>query len=224
MSNADDNDGRRGVISRFWRFLWRPSTRFSLAALLVVGFVGGILFWGGFHWALELTNTEEFCVSCHEMDKPFEELKQTIHFVNRTGIRAICSDCHVPKEWVYKIRRKIVATKDLVFHLTGKIDTPEKYKEHHLEMALTVWRQMKGSDSRECRNCHEAVWMDMSEQWGGAARNHELALENGLTCIDCHQGIAHELPEEFNRPEDSELVENANAWLAEMEAAVAAKN
>jgi cytochrome c-type protein NapC len=206
-------------VGRLWRFLWKPSARIPLMLLLVAGFFGGVIFWGGFHWALELTNTEAFCVSCHEMESPFEDLKKTVHFVNRTGIRAICSDCHVPREWVYKIQRKIVATKDLFFHITGKIDTPEEFEAHRLGMALTVWRQMKGADSRECRNCHEAVWMDTSAQFGGAARNHDIAMNNGLTCIDCHQGIAHTLPKEFSRPTPEQLVKDAHAWLAKMEAA-----
>ena len=34
---------------------------------MVIAFAAGVLFWGGFNWSLELTNTEEFCVSCHAM-------------------------------------------------------------------------------------------------------------------------------------------------------------
>ena len=87
------------------------SQRSSSLAWTVIaagGFVGGILFWGGFNWAMEMTNTEAFCIGCHEMrDNPYKELQQTIHFKNRSGVRAICSDCHVPHEWFAKIRRKI---------------------------------------------------------------------------------------------------------------------
>ena len=40
----------------------------SVGVLTVAGlFIGGIVFWGGFNWSLELTNTEQFCISCHEM-------------------------------------------------------------------------------------------------------------------------------------------------------------
>ena len=34
---------------------------------MVLGGALGVLFWGGFNWALELTNKEAFCISCHEM-------------------------------------------------------------------------------------------------------------------------------------------------------------
>ena len=193
MSDAGGGSGGRRRFSRLWRFLWRPSTSIPLAALLIFGFAGGIVVLGGFHWFLAYTSTEEFCISCHEMrDHSYEDLTKTIHFVNRTGTRAICTDCHVPHEFFRKVGAKIIATKDLFFHVTGKIDTPEKYEAHRLGMALWVWEEMKANDSRECRNCHQNVWTDTSAEFGGAARHHELALKAGnMTCIDCHFNLVH---------------------------------
>ena len=106
-----------GALRRLWRFLRKPSAKWSLLTLLVVGFFGGIFFWGGFHTALEATNTLPFCISCHEMrDNVFQEYKETIHYQNRTGVHAICSDCHVPKSWGYKVMRKIQASQELWGH------------------------------------------------------------------------------------------------------------
>ena len=139
----------------------RPSARLSLGALFIAGAVSGILFWGGFNWALEATNTEAFCVSCHEMrDTVYQELKKTIHYSNRSGVRAICSDCHVPHDWFYKIRRKIQASNEVLHKILGTIDTPEKFEAHRLEFAEKVWASMKDADSRECRNCHSVASMD----------------------------------------------------------------
>lgn len=79
-----------------------PARTISLGLIIIVGFAGGIVLWGWFHWAVELSNTETFCVSCHEMrDNVFQELKTTIHYQNASGVRAICSDCHVPTQWHY---------------------------------------------------------------------------------------------------------------------------
>jgi nitrate/TMAO reductase-like tetraheme cytochrome c subunit len=78
------------------------------------------VFWGGFNTALELTNTEKFCTGCHEMrDNVFAELKTTIHFSNRSGVRASCPDCHVPHNWTDKIARKMQAARGKPAPATG---------------------------------------------------------------------------------------------------------
>lgn len=167
-------------------------------SVLIIGVILGILFWGGFNWSLELTNTEEFCISCHEMrDNVYVEYKDTIHYNNRTGVRATCPDCHVPREWVYKIRRKIQATNELYHKALGTIDTREKFEAKRLELARHEWDRMKENDSRECRNCHNYDYMDYPSQGRRAMDNHIRGFDNSLTCIDCHKGVAHELPDMY---------------------------
>ncbi|GAA4648535.1 cytochrome c3 family protein [Kistimonas scapharcae] len=184
------------VITRYWRILTRPAA-IALWAVLAFGFVAGIVFWGGFNTGLEMTNQEEFCIGCHEMkNNVYEEYKDTIHYSNRSGVRASCPDCHVPKEWGPKIVRKIQASKELWGKMTGKIDTREKYEAHRLEMATREWARMKANDSQECRNCHNFEYMDFSEQGQRSMKMHSSALASGeKTCIDCHKGIAHQLPD-----------------------------
>ncbi|MBI4185121.1 MAG: NapC/NirT family cytochrome c [Proteobacteria bacterium] len=195
MEQGESNGGKRNLLLWAWRLLWRPHPRWPLAVLLIVGFGGGIGFWGSYNWAMELSNTETFCTSCHEMrDTPFKELKETIHYSNRSGVRAICSDCHVPKEWYYKAIRKVQATNELFHKILGTVDTPEKFEAARLEMAKRVWTSMKNTDSRECRNCHNVLFMNPEAQVRPARRRHAEALEKGETCIDCHKGIAHKLP------------------------------
>jgi cytochrome c-type protein NapC len=194
MNERNETTSQAGFIKRVWAFLWRPSARFSLATILIFGGVGGVLFWGGFNWAMELTNTEAFCISCHEMrNTVYKELQETIHFKNRSGVRATCPDCHVPKDWIYKVKRKIEATGELYHTIMGTIDTPEKFEEKRLELASNVWAAMKATDSRECRNCHAKVSMDPKKQSEKAHAMFDPASKD-LTCIDCHSGIAHKLP------------------------------
>lgn len=174
--------------------LRRPSTA-TLGSLLVVGFVSGIIFWGGFNTAMEATNTETFCIGCHEMEENvYQEYKDTIHYSNRTGVRATCPDCHVPKPWIHKMVRKVQASNELLHKALGTIDTPEKFEEKRLQLARNVWRSMEKTDSRECRNCHNYESMDFVSQQRRAVANHSKGLEEGMTCIDCHKGIAHSLP------------------------------
>ena len=155
-------------------------------------FVAGIVFWGGFNTAMEATNTMEFCISCHEMKNTvYQEYTKTIHFENRTGVRAVCSDCHVPKDWVHKMMRKVQASGELYHKLVGTVDTPEKFEAHRLDLAKRVWATMKANDSQECRNCHSFASMSQEAQKSTAWRRHQTAQKKGQTCIDCHKGIAH---------------------------------
>ena len=185
-----------GLVCKLWRTLWRPSVRYSLGTLLIVGFVAGIIFWGGFNTAMEISNTETFCISCHEMEENvYKEYKNTVHYTNRTGVRATCPDCHVPKEWHHKVVRKIQASNELLHKALGSIDTPEKFEAKRLQLAQHVWSVMKETDSRECRNCHNYEYMDFTEQGRRAVNQHSHGLNEGKTCIDCHKGIAHQLPD-----------------------------
>ena len=180
-----------------WEVLRRPSSVFSLGILVLAGFFAGVTFWGAFDTALELTNTESFCISCHEMQSNvYEELKTTVHYTNPSGVRAHCPDCHVPHNWTDKIARKMQASKEVWGKILGTIDTREKFLGHRLELAIHEWARMKANDSLECRNCHSADSMDVTRQSPRAADAHQRYLLTGQkTCIDCHKGIAHHLPD-----------------------------
>jgi cytochrome c-type protein NapC len=174
-----------------------PSTSLSLAFLTLGGFLSGVVFWGGFNTVLEALNTEKFCVSCHEMENNvFEELKGTVHYTNRSGVRATCPDCHVPHDWTDKIARKMQASKEVWGHIFGSIDTRDKFLGLRRTLAEHEWARMKANDSLECRNCHSADSMDTAKQAPRAAQQHERFLfTRERTCIDCHKGIAHRLPD-----------------------------
>ncbi|MBO9512478.1 MAG: cytochrome c3 family protein [Variovorax sp.] len=185
------------LIKRYWATINRPSAYFSLGFLTLGGFVAGVIFWGAFNTALELTNTEAFCTGCHEMrDNVYPELQATIHYTNRSGVRARCPDCHVPHRWTSKIARKMQASKEVWGKIFGTINTREKFLEHRLVLAQHEWERMKANDSLECRNCHDYQSMDFTRQSQRAQAMHSTLLASGeKTCIDCHKGIAHHLPD-----------------------------
>lgn len=167
----------------------------SSREILLVFFLGGIVFWGGFNTVMEATNTESFCISCHEMEENvYQEYKSTIHFSNRTGVRATCPDCHVPKDWVHKFIRKVSASNELFHKIIGSVDTPEKFNRKRPQLAQHVWQAMEDTDSRECRNCHSFNSMDVKAQRIQAQLGHKRAITENKTCIHCHKGISHKLP------------------------------
>ncbi|MBR9729239.1 NapC/NirT family cytochrome c [Shewanella intestini] len=177
-----------------WGVIRRPSVHYSLGFLTLGGFVAGIIFWGGFNVALEASSTEEFCSDCHQ--NVYHELQSTIHYSNSSGVRATCHDCHVPHKWTDKIARKMQASREIYGQIIGTIDTPEKFEARRGTLAKHEWKRLKANDSQECRDCHKFDSMDFTRQSTRAAQMHSTALASGeKTCIDCHKGIAHRLPD-----------------------------
>ncbi|MET0084886.1 MAG: NapC/NirT family cytochrome c [Sedimenticola sp.] len=175
----------------------------SLLILLAV-FFAGVVFAGLFNVGLSATNEMGFCVSCHSMKVNYEEYKETTHYKNASGVRATCSDCHVPREFVPKMVMKVLAYKDVMHEILGTIDTPEKYEAQRWAMANRVWDKMRATNSRECRSCHSFEQMDLSEQDRSARKRHGRAMDEGKACIDCHKGLAHEEPDEPEEDEEGE--------------------
>ena len=187
------------MISRLWSWFTRPSRRLGWGVIFVLGGLAGVIFWGGFNTFMEYTNTMAFCTSCHEMrDYVFVEYQESAHYRNASGVRVTCADCHVPDTWTAKLVRKVRATNELYHKIAGTIDTPEKFEAKRLQLAENVWRSMKVSDSRECRNCHTYEAMDFHAQSRRAREKMESAAEKGKTCIECHKGVAHELPADYD--------------------------
>ena len=188
------------LITGAWRWFTRPAALIGQGVLLTIGLFAGIIFWGGFNTAMEATNTLEFCVSCHEMrDTVYVEYQSSIHYKNASGVRAVCSDCHVPHAWGPKMIRKVQASGEVWHKLIGSINTPEKFEAKRLALATHVWETMKANDSRECRNCHSFDAMDFTHQRQRSREKMEPValgtnLSEGSTCIDCHKGIAHKMP------------------------------
>lgn len=192
-------NGRFGWLARIWAVA-RKHALLHPAPALAVAFMGGIVFWGGFNWSLDLANTEEFCISCHVMESNiYDDFRQTIHYSNRTGVRATCPDCHVPEGWVHKVVRKVGATNELFHWAIGSISTREKFEAKLPELAARVWNSMEKTDSRECRNCHHIDFMSEETQEKTAGIMHSLAEGWEMTCISCHKGVAHKLPRQYDQ-------------------------
>jgi len=166
--------------------------------LILIGIVVGVALVAVFLGELHHSASEEFCISCHEMESNvYMEYKNTSHYMNKSGVRATCSNCHLSQNLLQKVARKTKAINEVIQHFKGKIDTREKFLEHRMELAQLVWDEMKENDSRECRSCHDAEQMDYTKQTNRAMEQHIQGEKDGKTCIECHKGIAHLLPDMY---------------------------
>ena len=145
----------------------RPSAYLSLGFLTLGGFVCGVLFWGAFNTALELTNTETFCISCHEMhDNVYQELAADGSFLQ-------------------SVRRAREHVRIATFRMSGRLRSrvrckrPRKYGARFsapstparnfstcIELAKHEWVRMKAEQLLECRNCHSSIAMDFTSKRG----------------------------------------------------------
>lgn len=192
----------------------KPSMRIGLGVLVTGGFIAGIIFWNSFDAGLKVTNSEAFCLSCHTMaDNVYPELQQTVHFRNRTGVRAYCSDCHVPHNFTDKIARKVQASREVWNHLTGDIGTREKFIDKRLELAQREWARMNANGSKECRACHDYEHMAFEKMDIMAEMEMRGAAQRNTSCIECHKGIAHQLPvvQSLRNADLEKLLDNASS-------------
>jgi nitrate/TMAO reductase-like tetraheme cytochrome c subunit len=187
-----------------WQRLWRRPRRRWMLGIPAGGFVLfgiGIVAWASFDATLHYTNSFGFCTSCHEMrESMLPEYLHSPHGMNAAGVRAICSDCHVPRAFFPKMKAKAAATvNELPKWAFGTLRPKEKFEAARIEMAREILAEMKANDSRECRECHSIESMDKELQDASAVKKHDKArmLERGETCVDCHQGVGHDLPEGF---------------------------
>jgi cytochrome c-type protein NapC len=183
-------------LKKLWGRLTNPAVNASILTLILIGLGVGAVSVIAFDQTMAATNTEAFCTSCHTMaEGPFVMLQDTTHFSNKSGVRPTCSDCHVPKEFVPKMWRKIQASREVWGAITGIIDTKEKYLDHVATMKGREIARLRANDSQECRNCHEEDHMLLTEQTAKAREFHQKMHQENKTCIDCHQGLAHMSPD-----------------------------
>ncbi|AOV98155.1 trimethylamine N-oxide reductase cytochrome c-type subunit [Edwardsiella hoshinae] len=200
-------------MKKLWNRLNRPSTRWSVLALLVLGIVIGLALIILPHVGIKMTSSTEFCVSCHSMQPVYQEYKQSVHFKNASGVRAECHDCHIPPDIPGMVKRKLEASNDIYqTFIAHSIDTPEKFEAKRAELAEREWKRMKENNSATCRSCHNYDAMDHAKQHPEAAKQMAIAAKDNQSCIDCHKGIAHQLPDMSSgfRKQFAELRQNAS--------------
>jgi len=184
-----------GLLKRTWRWLRSPSARWSVLALVLLGFLLSVVGFAGTIVMVHATGTDEFCGgACHSMQWVAKEHSEKLHGA-RTGMRATCHDCHIPREYPYLLWYKAVAgTKDVIGEIRGVINTEEKFKAERMHMAREIWDEYKGNDSRACRGCHVFSAEMLAKQPETTRAVHQPVLEGKATCIDCHKGMGHDAP------------------------------
>ncbi|GLS83546.1 NapC/NirT family cytochrome c [Paraferrimonas haliotis] len=190
-----------------WRALFKPSTKYSIFALLVVGIIIGAVGFFASQKTLHATSTDEFCMTCHSNHSLKDEVLTSVHGGNKHGIVVECQQCHIAQDSFGYLKKKIIVSKDLWGYMTIKDFNTQKWLDENraeqAELAAGYFRQI---DSSTCQKCHSRIYEDQPETMSKMAqrmhsRNFEKKGEDGYkTCIDCHEGVAHPFPREGKSP------------------------
>ncbi|MBZ0133579.1 MAG: NapC/NirT family cytochrome c [Rhodocyclaceae bacterium] len=140
-------------------------------------------------------STTGFCLSCHSMSYPAEELKKSTHY-GALGANPGCKDCHIPQglaNFHLAVATHVIdGARELVMEFKHDYSDIKKFNVRRLEMAHDARMNLKRWDSVTCRSCHR----DPQPPGADAKAAHEKMRTNRATCIDCHQNLVHkEVPE-----------------------------
>jgi len=192
MAANPEDTAKRGL----WRRLTTPSATWSVLALVIIGLIigaGGVI---ATQVMVNATGTNDFCSgACHSMQWVANEYRQSVHFANRTGVRATCHDCHIPHDYPRLLWYKAKAgIKDAIGEARGVISTEDKFKKERQRMAESVWAEYKETNSETCQHCHAFDKDIVAKQKDFVRPMHEQVLAKAATCVDCHKGVAHTAP------------------------------
>ena len=102
----------------------------------------------------------------------------------------------MPHNWTDKIARKMQASKEVWGKLFGTIDTPREIPRQPAGTRAARMGALQGQRFAGMPQLPQRASMDITKQSPRASVAHQRFLFTGeKTCIDCHKGIAHHLPD-----------------------------
>lgn len=177
-----------------------PTTTCARTMLLLAGGVLGVAAFAVSNRLVVYAGTNHFCATaCHTMRPADEAYQRGPHFANAAGVRATCSDCHIPYEsernkgaiqWVKLVAFKAkVGLTDVVGEWRGVIATPERWEAERARLNREVHAFVKRTDSSTCRGCHDLQAFSKGTMY--ALVHGDVVTARDVDCVSCHSGVAH---------------------------------
>jgi nitrate/TMAO reductase-like tetraheme cytochrome c subunit len=156
--------------------------------ILLLGVISGMIILALFSYMIHFTTQSSFCISCHEMRIVAEQgWMQSIHYKNKSGIIAQCSDCHIEPELLQMLWTKTRdGLNDIWVHNTGESD-PYKMDWEKLSQVA----REHSSDS-SCKRCHSNIASPANASIKMIIAHRAYKRMNGRKkCVDCHTTEFH---------------------------------
>ena len=158
------------------------SIKWKRIGWVVLGlFVLGII---GFTGTVVATESNEFCISCHELDYAYKGWKQSTHVNNPEGVVANCVDCHAPPQLSDLVLSKVESLNEVYSHWFKPSSDPFWWQENLPRLRARARERLKDDN---CVRCHTWRFEPRSPE-GKIA--HATAHE-ATRCVQCHQYLVH---------------------------------
>ncbi|MCL3779907.1 hypothetical protein EMN47_05830 [Prolixibacteraceae bacterium JC049] len=157
-----------------------------IVLVLLIGIVVGIVIMLSGQKAMKYTSTDEYCNSCHIHPHATQSWKQSVHVVNRSGVKVHCVQCHLPPKGQNHLIEKIKAGSKDVYGYLFKDSTEFNWAaKSHPDMAS------KFTFKSSCINCHANLFPLTLSKKGEQAHLYYTQHEDELNCINCHIDVGH---------------------------------
>jgi nitrate/TMAO reductase-like tetraheme cytochrome c subunit len=177
-----------GVVQ--WILLW--GTIFGLSGVALVAVTNQGVIW---------SSSDAFCGTfCHSMTWTAAGYQQGPHFINASGVRASCGQCHIPydsshatateymKLLLYKTGR---GAKDFWNEWRKTIATKQEWEKRRPQLRTEFEGYMQEHNYITCRGCHSLQAFGGPRSQMKMLIHKDLVKANDLDCLQCHRNIGH---------------------------------
>ncbi len=168
----------------------RKSTRRWI--LPIAWIILGAVFVLGTNRAVQVTSTTEYCQSCHIHTGADEAWLQSPHYINESGVRVGCVECHLPPKGNFRH-----------FSTKAKTGLHDFFAYHFRDSASFDWERKQQLEhavnivfNESCEKCHENLFpKGLTDEGGKAHLYYDMNADKlDLQCINCHLDAGHFLP------------------------------
>jgi predicted CXXCH cytochrome family protein len=152
----------------------------------------------GPRWTATVAQQDEQCLACHQ-DDVAAHWQDALHMANNITCVG-CHDSHTVEDPA--LNPKTQADVCTTCHKTQKAGIHGKERMRKMNPPCTTCHNphadqrpvtvMMANDSQGCRRCHKLPRMEKSDKVSAKAKSYHRSMSGKeLTCISCHQGVAH---------------------------------
>lgn len=174
------------------RWIWLWGTVFGLSGVALLAITNK---------AVIYSSSDAFCGTfCHSMTWAAAAYHQGPHFINATGVRASCGQCHIPYDSSHATATQYVqlllfkadrGAKDFWGEWHDTIATKEEWGKRRPQLASQFESYLQSHNYITCRGCHSL------DAFGGPRSQMEVLIHkdvikaNDLACLACHSDVGH---------------------------------